>query len=238
MRRSATSVELRKRRRAPLQFPVRIRWQRPFGMRFEVTKTMDVSSGGLLVSLTKACDPQTRVWVAFPFNPDDDALVQPETPARILRVDSEPTGGYRIALRLEAPSRAAFRAADQERRSFGRVQLALPIFVRPAGSPWPEESMTQDVSRNGVRFETSNIYAAGDIVFARIPWGEWLGAGEIEGCVVRIDSTEGGMRGRAPRKDSETGASIVLTAVAVQWTNPVRPAKATQGARPVKHSSG
>ena len=59
-----------------------------------------------------------------------------------------------------------------------------------AGTPWPEEFMTQDISQHGTRFETSHIYVPGDKVLAKIPWGEWSKTGEVAGRVVRVEPME------------------------------------------------
>jgi hypothetical protein len=77
--------------------------------------------------------------------------------------------------------------------------------------------MTQDISSTGARFETSHIYAAGEVVIAKIPWGEWSRAGEIPGRVVRVEAMDD-VPGPAPQADPKTGASAIFTAVAVQWT--------------------
>lgn len=76
--------------------------------------------------------------------------------------------------------------------------------------------MTQDVSQHGVRFETSNIFAAGDRVLAKIPWGEWSRAGEIAGRVVRVEAMED-TPGPAPVANPEAGKSAMITSVAVEW---------------------
>jgi hypothetical protein len=217
MQRSTPSTEMRKHSRARLQLPARIRWHGPLGMRLEVTQTIDASREGLLIHRSQTCEVPARVWVAFPFDTAAGAVTQPETPARIVRVEEDPAGGSRVALRLQPPPRESLRPADRERRSSPRVPLALPIFVRPAGAPWPEESMTHNISRTGVRFETSHMYAAGETVLATVPWGEWSKAGEISGRVVRVEAMEDA-RGPAPLADPVTGASAILTAVAVQWT--------------------
>lgn len=228
MPRPSTSAEMRKHSRVRLRLPARIRWHGPLGMRLEATQTIDVSREGLLIHRSQTCEVPARVWVAFPFDPAAGAAAQPETRARIVRVEQDPAGGSRVALRLQPPPRAIQRPADRERRSTPRIPFALPIFVRPAGAPWPEESMTQNISRSGVRFETSHIYAAGETVLATVPWGEWSRAGEISGRVVRVESMEDAP-GPAPLANPETGASAIHTAVAVQWTQEGKTARATTG---------
>jgi hypothetical protein len=103
------------------------------------------------------------------------------------------------------------------------VQFALPIFVRAADSPWPEESMTQDVSHAGARFESAHIYSAGDAVLAKIPWGEWEDAGEMNARIVRVEQAPI-VSGLAPRSNPATGNSGILNTVCIRWDGPVKKA--------------
>jgi len=225
---SVAPVDLRKSPRARLHLPARIRWLGPLGMRLEITETIDVSREGLLIRRSEPCSPQARVWVAYPFNPSA-AAIQPETPARIARVHGGAKGGFYVGLQLQLPPRESPRSAEDERRKSSRFSFALPIFVRPAGSQWPEESMTQNVSNNGVRFETTRTYKVGEMVRAKIPWGEWAKTGEIPGRVVRVecpakrpsDTPDGAA---APAGSNGTGP--VLTSVAVEWMNAERSSNA------------
>jgi PilZ domain len=220
MPRPSASVEMRHHPRAQVQMPIRLRWRGPLGMRLETARTVDVGRGGLLVDRVEACEVHSQMWVAFPFDAASPA-VQPETQARVVRVDAADAGGFRVALRLERPLRSAERSARDERRASPRIPFALPIFVRPFRSPWPEESMTQDVSRHGARFTTSRIFAPGDALLAKIPWGEWAQAGEIPGRVVRV-ATQVDAPGPAPLADLRTGTSAMLTCVSVEWKKQVK----------------
>jgi len=215
------SYELRRHRRAQLELPVRVRSQGPLGMRLEGAQTIDVSRDGLQILRGEPCEVHSRVWVICPYYPSASSAAQPETPARVTRVEATPEG-YRVALHLELPPKASPRSPIQERRACARAPFALPIFVRPLGTPWPEESMTQDISRCGVRFESSHIYAPGDRIMAKIPWGEWTKGSEVAGRVVRVETMKI-HPGRAPLADPSSGRSAVLTSVSVKWTRPGHP---------------
>jgi len=224
-------VEQRRHPRAHLALPARLRWQGPLGMRLELTETIDVARDGVLVHRGEdSLALMSRVWIVFPFDADDSAPAQPETPAHIVRVEQKSAGGYRVALQLEQPRRQSRVPFQRERRATPRVQFSLPIFVRPAATPFPEESMTRDFSRSGVLFETSHIYTAGEDVLAKVAWGEWAKAGEIAGRVFRVDPLQSHTVQAAGSE-----ASAVFSCVAVQWTD--RPLSRIQSARP-RHEKG
>jgi len=206
---SATPVDLRKSPRARLCLPARLRWFGPLGMRLEITETIDVSREGLLIRREEPCHPKARMWVVYPFNPSA-SLIQPETPARVARVEPGAKGGFYVGLQLELPQRDSCRAAEDERRKSERFSFALPMFVRPINSIWPEESMTQNISNAGVLFESARTYKVGETVLAKIPWGEWAKAGEIPGRVIRADS-------RPEVAERTNGSAPTLASVAVEW---------------------
>jgi len=217
MLRPPIAVELRKHPRALLNLPVRLRWRGPFGTRLETTHTVDVSRQGLLVVRAEPCEVRMRVWVAFPFEREEFTAVQPETLATVVRVAGESSGSFRVALLLETPARQPGRAPGSEHRKYARIPFALPIFVRPVGTPWPEESMTRDISRSGVRFEASHIYETGQDVLAKLPWGDWAEAGEIPGRIVRTGMVEE----QPPASfsaDADTSANAIITSAAIEWT--------------------
>jgi hypothetical protein len=214
MQRAHVLVEQRKHPRAQLRLPARIRWQGPLGMRLEVTQTIDVSRDGMLVYCRE--DPlamTSRVWILFPFDAAAVGAMEPETPARVIRVERDAGRGYRVGLQLQPPRRVTRAPGQTERRSSPRVPFSLPIFVRPAGTPWPEETMTRDYSRTGVRFETSHFYTEGETVHARIPWGEWAEDGEISGRIVRVEPVEHHLL----EAENRPGASTTFSCVAIQW---------------------
>lgn len=223
MSRLAPHIEIRRHPRAQLALPVRIRWRGPIGMRLETTQTIDISREGLLVQRAEPCELQTRVWVAFPFDSGAAMGAQPETPACVVRVERAAKGNYRVALHLESPQRSAPRPPATERRSSVRIPFALPLFVRASGAPWPEESMTQDISRGGARFLTARIFAQGDEVLATLSWGEWARAGEIPARVVRVAAYYEHSPGAAPLADPSNGLSAMLTSVALHWDKTAKP---------------
>ena len=57
--------EQRKYFRVQLNLPVRLRWRTPFGLTTEVSETLDVGRGGLLINRAQACEPDTMLWVTF-----------------------------------------------------------------------------------------------------------------------------------------------------------------------------
>jgi hypothetical protein len=209
--------ENRKSPRVQLKLPVRIRWHGPLGMRLELTQTVEVAREGLLVRRKEKCSLGTRVWVTYPYDKTARTVSMTETPARILRVEQAGSDGFFVVLHLNLPRKLGAAQIGLERRCSARVYSAVPIFVRMADCPWPEESMTQDFSRSGVRFETNQIYAQGDRVFAQIPWAEWGRTGEIEGRVARVESTSD-LSVPAPLADPDAGTTAIYTSVAVEWT--------------------
>jgi len=216
---ASTFVEMRKHPRAQLGMPARIRWRGPLGMRMEITRTIDVSRDGVRVPRSESCEIGSRVWLTFPFDSTASAAVQPETPAHVVRVERNSQRSYDVSLQLEMPPRNGERAKNKERRSCSRITFAIPMFVRAAGSPWPEESMTNDISRAGARFESALMYNMGDTILAKIPWGEWERAGEIRARVVRVEA--GTLRpGPAPQSNPAMGKSGMLSFVSVSWIAP------------------
>lgn len=225
MQRVHALAEQRKHPRAPLRLPARVRWQHPLGMRLEVTETIDVSRDGVLLRTREGFDAGiSRAWIVFPFDGTDVTATEPEIPARVVRVQRRGAGDYCVGLQLEPRPRASHFPKLRERRASPRVAVSLPVFVRTDGMPWPEGAMTRDFSQAGMKFETSCVYATGEAVRTKIPWGEWAGAGEISGRVVRIEAGESDAIGAG----AVCGSRTPLNAVAVEWiarvTTPRNPA--------------
>lgn len=156
-------VEQRRYVRVSLQLPVRLRWVGPLRQTTEVTETLDVSRGGLMVYRPEPCAEGATVWVTFPFDPEASGG-QPETPARVVRVRTTPTGGNLIGLEFELAKRAVRSVGGFNRRAAERMPLAVPVSVWMGDLPWPEETMTVDVSETGLMFRSARQYQVGEIV--------------------------------------------------------------------------
>jgi hypothetical protein len=182
--------EHRKSARVPLTLPVRVRWQGALGQTVEVTQTLDSSRTGLLFFRTQALAVNLRLWVTFPYAPDNPEA-QPEIPARVARVKTTPGGGQLVAVEFEPQPRGVKPIAPFNRRDTQRMALALPMTVRFHEVPWPEQAMTQDVSTHGVLFRTARQYAVGDMLCVHIPHGIWARRGEMEARVVRVQPLSG-----------------------------------------------
>src|SRR5712691_4158563 len=98
--------EQRRHPRAQLNLPVRLRWPTPLGQTTEVAETLDVCRGGLLIHRRDPCPIRAHLWVTFPFD-STLPLTQPETPARIARVKTTPTGNDAGASASRWPCRSA-----------------------------------------------------------------------------------------------------------------------------------
>lgn len=183
----------RERRQTPrvrLQMPVRLRWLGPLGTVVEISETLDVSRAGLLVHASECGREDVRAWVTFPYD-SEAAFAQPEIAARVVRVKTTSTGGYLMALRLEPPGKARPLKALEERRRSPRVILAMPIRIRAEETPWPEESMTLNLSAGGALTETTRIHSPGNRVRVALPSGLMAAAGELPACIVRIQPVPG-----------------------------------------------
>jgi len=187
---AAELTEQRRHLRAQLNLPVRLRWLGPLGPVMEVTETLDVSRDGLLFWRTEPTPLNAKVWVTFPYHPDETDT-QPETPARVARVKDTPAGGHLVAVEFETERQHPAGAVQPDQRRSKRFALALPVRVRLPGRPWPEETMTIDVSDGGVLFRTSRLYAVGDTVQIALPYGRWASRGEVTGRVIRIQAVSG-----------------------------------------------
>jgi hypothetical protein len=202
-------MDRREHHRAQLRLPVRLRWNTPFGQKTELSKTLDISRGGLFVPCSETHTLGVSLWVTFPYDPSlRDG--QPEMLAQVVRVapgsngshasvptlDGDPTeisDAPAVALHFQPSFHANGNghARERERRASPRRPLATPVRVRLEHVPWFEEAMTLDVSAQGLRFLSNREYALGANVLvsfeplASVPWP--TGA-DVASRVVRIES--------------------------------------------------
>jgi len=181
-----STSESRRHPRARVRLPVRIRWRGPLGLQTEIAQTIDLSRNGILVPYSETWSERTRFWVTLPFDANDTTGLQPEMPARLVRVARGRFNSRVAALHLQLPH-PGIRSKSDERRSSPRLPFALPITIRRDGAYWPESTMTIDLSYVGVRFEATHFYAYDDFVYVHIPSGSWAERGEIPGRVLRVD---------------------------------------------------
>jgi hypothetical protein len=169
--------ERRRYPRAPLNLPVRLRWIGALGQTLVHTQTLDVSRGGLLAPLELQRDQafhlHSPAWATLPYDEANPQL-QPETPARVAWHRHTPAGAFLLGLEFKSVLDAQPESAAPpglERREHPRSTLAVPVRVHWAGSPWPEDSMTINVSGGGILFCARRLYAPGDEVTLTLPRG-------------------------------------------------------------------
>ncbi len=180
------------RSRVRLEMSVRIRQIGPPRNLIEVARTLDVSRNGLLFRTREPYDLRSIVWVTFPYNADA-VVPEPEAPASVVRIDQKPGGDTEVAVQFHsshadqfvAPTRAAAPPRQQsDRRVRSRVRMSLPIRVRNGGTA--EESVTLDVSRAGVLFQSERPYPLGQTVWVTMPYQTGQRQDEVPARVVRI----------------------------------------------------
>ncbi len=77
-------MQTREHHRVRIRLPARLRWATPFGQKIELSETLDVSRGGLLLTTNELHSAGASLWVTFPY----DASLrdgQPEVLARVVR---------------------------------------------------------------------------------------------------------------------------------------------------------
>lgn len=181
-----TMSNQRRATRAPLNLPLRIRWQDSLRYCIEHAETLDVSRTGLLFYRTQPLRVAARLWVTYPY--DKESPAQPETPARVARVRTTPGGGQLVALEFKPLPRPAQIPMVKDTRRATRTPVALPLFVRRPHAPWGEEAMTVDVSDGGMQFTTARQYLVDERLCVNLAAGRWAAAqGELAARVVRVE---------------------------------------------------
>lgn len=182
--------ERRKHPRAQLTMPVRLRWPGPLRQTTEITETLDVSRGGLLVYSADGPHPGRSLWLTFPYE-NSMTAAGPEILAHVLRVERRAAGGSFIAIRFDVSVLPGVAGKPPvERRFLPRTLIGVPIAVRAPSCPWPEETMTLDLSAGGLSFITPRVYNLGDTLKVAMRLGVtpagWDSSGEMAARVVRV----------------------------------------------------
>jgi hypothetical protein len=108
-------MQSREHRRVRIRLPARLRWATPFGQKIELSETLDVSRGGLLLSSQELHSAGASLWVTFPYDaslPDG----QPEVLARVVRCGEALATIGATSARAKLPSQAHFGQARSARR--------------------------------------------------------------------------------------------------------------------------
>jgi hypothetical protein len=101
-----------------------------------------------------------------------------------------PAAALRFEIAPRSVSNGNGHRRELERRTSPRSRLALPIRVRPEHIPWFEETMTLDVSNEGLRFLSSREYEPGQhliVSFEPAASSPWPPASEFRSLVVRVE---------------------------------------------------
>jgi hypothetical protein len=208
---ASSRSDRRRRPRVLLELPVRVRWLGPFGLETEITQTCNASRDGLLVSSAFPRPRGSLLWATFPY----DAAVEfteSETPGKVTRCTTETTGKNIIAVSFQqddsasrddaaTPDNSAGRSARNDRRGHPRIPLAYLVRVArrtsvcdnselPLESPFrTEETMTVDVSPDGMIFCTLRIYSYDERLLIAAQAGRKLSS-ERRARVVRVSQPQ------------------------------------------------
>jgi PilZ domain len=97
---------------------------------------------------------------------------------------------FEIAPRRQLNGNGNGHQRELERRASARRRLAVPVRVRLEHVPWFEETMTMDISGEGLRFRSSREYSPGQFLvvsFESADTSPWPVATELLLIVVRIE---------------------------------------------------
>src|ERR1700687_3530926 len=123
--------ERRKHPRAQVTMQVRLRWPGPLRQTTEITETLDVSRGGLLVYSMDGSQLGRSLWLTFPYE-NSMTAPEPEILAHVSRVEPRPAGGKFIAIRYDclafvmAANPSVERVSRRVQSSACRWQCACP----------------------------------------------------------------------------------------------------------------
>ena len=189
--------ERRKNPRGAIILPVRLRWLGPFALESEITHTLDAGRGGLLIVSHDQRSEGSPVWATLPYS-SASAEAEPETPARVARCIAATTGGNFVGVAFDpfqAPANLRAMPAPPpktpERRRHPRASLALCIRLTRANAPWPEETMTMNLSPTGLLFCSLRSYENGDrVIVSTFPSDSPSLAGKRRARIVRTAGIE------------------------------------------------
>jgi hypothetical protein len=175
-----------------MELPVRVRQIGPPFDSLEVTSTLDVSRNGVLFRTRQPYLMNSTVWVTMPYQEKSPNNL--EVPASVVRIDKRDDGFAEIAVQFHSAradqlrptydfTPAAGPQKSSDRRTKNRVRMALPIRVREGQAA--EESVTVDVSRHGVLFQSARNYSVGQQVWVVMPYQPGTTPAERPARVVR-----------------------------------------------------
>lgn len=204
--------DLRQHPRVPLVLWVRVRWLGAFGLEQEISETIDTGRGGLLTSSALEHAVGAPAWVTFPYDANA-AEATPEFPSRVAHCRAGAEGTHLIGLEFLSNADSAHAGhngsghrksfwrlfpkptvSPLERRCTSRTPLALPVTIRRSSTPFPDETITTDISSHGISFSTVQVYESGEPVFAELPAGRWAASGHHDARVVRVSGAKGDSR--------------------------------------------
>ena len=167
------------------------------GMPLWVTFPYDASrpSGQpeILARVVRSASAQQRVYSAS--GGERARSVNAEGPSEAHGLESPdethlPAAALRFEIAPRLVSNGNGHRRELERRTSPRRRLALPLHVRPEHMPWFEETMTLDVSTEGLRFLSSREYQTGQhliVSFEPSASSPWPSAAQFRSLVVRVD---------------------------------------------------
>jgi PilZ domain-containing protein len=117
----------REYRRVRLRLPARLRWNAPFGQKIELSETVDVSRGGLLLSSGESHAAGVPLWVTFPYDPSvPDG--QPEVLARVVRCIATLGNGHAAGAREKISAQTTQECSARPNRLARVARMAAPTF--------------------------------------------------------------------------------------------------------------
>jgi PilZ domain len=202
--------EIRRHRRVPLVLMVRLRWVGALGLETEVSETRDTSRGGLLTTSRETRRTGAPVWITFPYRPEEK-ITAPEFPARVAHTHETSHGEHLVGVAFDSSrgdcskephaedrrSGSFWRRArrvllrSQQRRRSERIAMALPLAIRRKISPWPDETISVNVSNGGVVFTTLQMYEPGEEIKVELPENRWVENRARFAKVLRISERSG-----------------------------------------------